>query len=141
MSMQQENTISPPQHHAKIETSDVSGEKENVGTRLSHCVINLSPAFFSLNMGTGIVSILLYTFPYPARWLRTIGIVIFVLNVVLFLLLSVGNLIRYIRWKGLFTTTLRHSSAALPWGTLPMGFATIVVGFHPAANTLTIPRT
>ncbi|KAK6905845.1 hypothetical protein I203_106679 [Kwoniella mangroviensis CBS 8507] len=103
VSMQQENTISFPRRSSntsertKIELSNVFGEKETVDTRLSHCVINLSPAFFSLNMGTGIVSILLYTFPYLARWLRTIGIVIFVLDVVLFLLLSVGNLIRYIQ--------------------------------------------
>ncbi|WVQ62052.1 uncharacterized protein L199_000186 [Kwoniella botswanensis] len=132
MSMQEEYTIPSPQRSSttseltKIEMSNISGEKENVATRLSHCVVSLSPAFFSLNMGTGIVSILFYTFPYPARWLRAIGLGIFVLNVVLFLLLSVGNVIRYIRWKGLFKSTLKHSAAALPWGTLPMGFVTLV---------------
>lgn len=78
-------------------------------------------------MGTGIVSILLYNFPYPADWLRYIGIAIFLVNVVLFTTLSVVSLVRYLRYRGVFTRTLTHPVAGMFWGALPMGFATIVV--------------
>jgi tellurite resistance protein TehA-like permease len=79
-----------------------------------------------MNMGTGITSILLYNFPSPAEWLLTVGTVIFVLNVVISLLLAAGNIVRYITFSGVFAATLRHPVAGLIWGTLPMGFATIV---------------
>lgn len=83
-------------------------------------------------MGTGITSILLYNFPYPTDWLREIGIIIFVLNIIVFALLATANVVRYIRFKGLFVATLTHPVAGLFWGTLPMGFATIVVrSFSP----------
>ena len=95
--------------------------------RVQHACLNLSPAFFSLNMGTGIASILLYNLPYNAAWLRYIGIVIFVLNVALFVVLCVGNLVRYIRWKGVFDATMNHTLAGMFWGCLPMGMVTIIV--------------
>ncbi|WWC58639.1 uncharacterized protein I303_101183 [Kwoniella dejecticola CBS 10117] len=95
-------------------------------SRLDRMTMNLSPAFFSLNMGTGIASILLYNFPYPAGWLRDIGIGIFALNVVLLVLLMAGNVVRYIRWKGLFKATLLHPAASMSWGTFPMGLTTII---------------
>ncbi len=96
-------------------------------SRLAHMCLNLPPAFFSYNMGTGITSILLHNLPYNAGWLQRLGIVIFVLNVVIFALLVVGNLVRYIRWKGLMSSVNTHPLAGMFWGCLPMGFATIVV--------------
>lgn len=78
-------------------------------------------------MGTGITSILLYNFPYPAEWLRVLGVVVFVLNVVVFALLAIGSVVRYVRYKGLFGATLTHGVAGMFWGALPMGLATIVV--------------
>jgi len=98
-----------------------------VKSRLDHACANLTPAWFSLNMGTGITSILMYNFPYPASWLRTIGTVLFVANLFIFAALAIGNVARYTRFKGLFTSTLTHPVAGLFWGTLPMGLATIIV--------------
>jgi hypothetical protein len=94
---------------------------------LDHACINLTPSFFSLNMGTGITSILLYNFPYPAEWLRILGTIVFVLNIFVFLSLALGNVARYVRFKGVFVATLTHPVAGLFWGTLPMGLVTIVV--------------
>ncbi len=94
---------------------------------VDRAVLNLPPSFFSLNMGTGIASILLYNLPYNAIWLQRIGIVIFVFNVVLFVTLLAANLIRYMRWRGLFERVRLHSVQGLFWGCLPMGMATIVV--------------
>ena len=95
--------------------------------RLSQTCLNLPPSFFSLNMGTGITSILLHNLPYNATWLQRLGIVIFVLNIAIFVALVVGNLVRYVRWRGLFSTVASHPLAGMFWGCLPMGFATIVV--------------
>ena len=95
--------------------------------RLARACLNLPPAFFSLNMGTGIASILLHNLPYNAGWLRRLGIVIFILNIVIFALLAVGNIVRYVRWKGVMRSVNTHPAAGLFWGCLPMGLATIVV--------------
>ncbi len=95
--------------------------------RLAHACLNLPPAFFSLNMGTGITSILLHNLPYNAGWLQRLGVVIFILNIVIFVVLVLGNVVRYTRWKGLMSSVNTHPLAGLFWGCLPMGFATIVV--------------
>ena len=77
--------------------------------------------------GTGITSILLYNLPYSASWLQRLGITIFVLNIVIFVLLSLGHVVRYIRFKGLFTASILHLQSGMFWCTLPMGLVTIVV--------------
>lgn len=118
---------------ASIDASAVATEKRRMASRvfghLEHACLNLSPSFFSLNMGTGITSILLYNLPYNGYWLQNLGIVIFVINILIFGLLLMGNGIRYLRWKGLFCAVACHPSAAMFWGTLPMGFATIIVSY------------
>jgi hypothetical protein len=96
-------------------------------SRLHDATYRLTPSLYSLNMGTGVVSILLYTFPYPAHWLRVLGIIIFALNIILFLLISAGTAVRYIRWKGLFSLVNRHGTTSMFWGCLPMGLTTIIV--------------
>lgn len=109
----------------RAQTSPSSAWASFVGS-LDFAVLNLAPSFFSLNMGTGIVSILLHQLPYNAEWLKRLSIVVFVFNVVLFVLLAIGNVIRYVRYKGLFTAVLHHLVSSMFWGTLPMGFVTIV---------------
>ncbi len=49
-------------------------------------VLNFAPSWFSVNMGTGITSILLFNLPYQFSGLHIIADVIFALNVVLFVL-------------------------------------------------------
>src|SRR4051794_9705555 len=56
--------------------------KYDVGWR--RVVRNFSPSWFSVTMGTGIVSLLLITIPYQARWLYWLSVVFFVLNTILF---------------------------------------------------------
>ena len=108
---------------------------------LEHACLNLSPSFFSLNMGTGIASILLYNLPFNADWLRYIAIAIFILNIVLFVLLCTGTIVRLIRWKGIFAALSRHTLAGMYWGCLPMGMITIIVSNQvcprPCADTRT----
>lgn len=109
----------------KAAPADKSGR--SIVARCTHACLNLPPSFFSINMGTGITSILLYNFPYPAHWLRIVGTIIFVLNIAVFCLLALGNTARYVKYRGVFRATVTHPLAGMFWGCLPMGLATIVV--------------
>jgi hypothetical protein len=96
-------------------------------SRFARICLNTTPAFFSLNMGTGITSILLHDLPYNAHWVQILGNVVFVLNIILFLAIAFASLVRYIKWRGVFTVVLVDKQAAMFWGCLPMGLSTIVV--------------
>lgn len=107
-------------------------------TTLRHHILHTTPAFFSINMGTGISSILLYKLPYNAAWLRRIGEVIFMLNVVVFIILLFMTIARYALWPRVFRITLEHPLQSMFWGTFPMGLTTIVVSVRiPCAPACT----
>ncbi|KAJ9485081.1 hypothetical protein VN97_g8275 [Penicillium thymicola] len=98
--------------------------KHNGGWR--HLVRNFTPAWFSINMGTGITSILLNTLPYNGRWLYWISVVIFCLNIVLFVIFFSITILRYVLYPKIFYLMVTHPTQSLFLGTLPMGFATII---------------
>ena len=87
---------------------------------------NLSDRWFSVTMGTGIVSILLHNLPYNARWLSWISVVFFVLNVILFVIFTLLSIVRYTMYPEIWKAMIRHPTQSLFLGTFPMGFATIV---------------
>ncbi|OQE04421.1 hypothetical protein PENVUL_c033G09675 [Penicillium vulpinum] len=116
----QNDTTQPP----KSENVDSYQSKHNHGWR--HLVRNFTPAWFSVNMGTGIVSTLLNTLPYNGRWLYWISVVIFCLNVLLFIIFLAITILRYILYPKAFYLMVTHPSQSLFVGTLPMGFATII---------------
>ncbi|KAJ3578073.1 hypothetical protein NPX13_g2493 [Xylaria arbuscula] len=89
-------------------------------------IIGFTPSWFSVNMGTGITSILLHNFPYNASWLYWISVVIFALNVLLFSVFSVISVLRYILFPGLWTATIKNPVQSLFLGTFPIGLATII---------------
>lgn len=72
------------------------------------------------------MSILLYRFPFQSDALQYIGIAIFVLNIVLFVLFAFMDVFRYAIWPEVFWLMVKHPAQSLFLGTLPMGFATIV---------------
>nr|POE46839.1 sulfite efflux pump ssu1 [Quercus suber] len=61
-------------------------------------VRNFSPSWFSVTMGTGIVSTILITIPWKAAWLYYLSIIFFVLNVALFSLALTASIVRYTIW-------------------------------------------
>ncbi|KAJ5167675.1 uncharacterized protein N7482_003269 [Penicillium canariense] len=83
-------------------------------------------SWFSVNMGTGIVSILLNTLPYNGRWLHDVSVVIFILNVVYFTISLAITLLRYILYPEIFRVMIAHPVQSLFLGTFPMGLATII---------------
>ena len=85
-----------------------------------------SDRWFSVNMGTGVVSILLHNLPYNGAWLYWISVVFFALNVLLFVVFLFISIIRYTLYPRIWTAMVRHPTQSLFLGTFPMGFATIV---------------
>jgi hypothetical protein len=77
-------------------------------------------------MGTGIVSILLHNLPYNGRWLYWISVIIFCLNVALFITFLCISILRYTLYPAIWKAMIRHPVQSLFLGTFPMGFATIV---------------
>ncbi|EYE92356.1 TDT family transporter [Aspergillus ruber CBS 135680] len=89
-------------------------------------VQNFTPSWFSVIMGTGIVSTLLNVLPYNGRWLRWISIVIFALNVFLFIAGCILSLIRYTMYPKTIRAVIFHPVQAMFLGAFPMGLSTIV---------------
>ncbi|TPX06955.1 uncharacterized protein E0L32_011100 [Thyridium curvatum] len=98
--------------------------KENTGWR--RIVRNFTPSWFSVNMGTGIVSVLLHNLPYNAYWIQVISYIFFALNIVLFTVFFAITVARYLLYPEIFVVMLKHPAQSLFLGCLPMGFATIV---------------
>lgn len=77
-------------------------------------------------MGTGIVSILMHNLPYNRRWLYWVSVILFCLNVVLFILFFAISVLRYTLYPAIWNAMIRHPAQSLFLGTFPMGLATIV---------------
>jgi tellurite resistance protein TehA-like permease len=77
-------------------------------------------------MGTGIVSILLHNLPYNADWLYYISVVMFCLNILLFVTFFIISVLRYSLYPEIWFAMIRHPAQSLFLGTFPMGLATII---------------
>ena len=78
-----------------------------------HVVLNFTPSWFTVIMGTGIVSILIHNLPYNGHWLYWISVVIFALNVFLFGVFIAISLVRYTMFPGIWMCVLRHPVQSL----------------------------
>lgn len=123
-----------------MSAGDLERQRQRTGPRstFARAALHCTPALFSINMGTGISSILLHNFPYPARWLEYLGIIVFVLNIVIFVVLLVLTVARFVMFRGLWSAISKHTVAGMFWGCFPMGFVTIVVSaVHVPPNART----
>jgi tellurite resistance protein TehA-like permease len=77
-------------------------------------------------MGTGITAILLHELPYKAHWLYWLSIVVFALNVALFITFLLVSLARYILWPKTWVAMMHHPDQSLFLGAFPMGLGTII---------------
>ncbi|OAQ63154.1 C4-dicarboxylate transporter/malic acid transport protein [Pochonia chlamydosporia 170] len=87
---------------------------------------NFTPSWFAVNMGTGIVSILLHNLPYNAQWLQYISYIFFGLNILLFAIFTCISLARYTFYPEIWWAMISHPGQSLFLGCFPMGFATII---------------
>lgn len=98
-----------------------AASKEEVGWR--RIVRNFTPSWFAVNMGTGIVSILLRSLPYTTSWVAYLADAFFALNVCLFLVFTALTLARYVLYPEIWSAMLNHPGQSLFLGTFPMGLA------------------
>jgi C4-dicarboxylate transporter/malic acid transport protein len=89
-------------------------------------VRNFTSSWFTIVMGTGIVSIILHQMPYNGAWLYYLSIIVFVLNVVLFTVAMAITVVRYVLYPEIWGVMIIHPTQSLFLGTVPMGFATII---------------
>jgi C4-dicarboxylate transporter/malic acid transport protein len=129
----QQNCSDPDYHcdcHNDTRLSRVEDLEKSIYQRNNHgwrrVVLNFTPSWFSVIMGTGIVSILLHNLPYSGMWLYWISVVIFCLNILLFLSFLAISVVRYTYFRGLFQFMISNPVQSLFTGTFPMGLATIV---------------
>lgn len=89
---------------------------------------HLTPAWHTVIMGTGATSALIHNFPYGNGnpFIRIFTLVIFFLNLVLFILISVATAARYALFPDVWSKMLRHPAQSLFVGAIPMGFATLI---------------
>jgi C4-dicarboxylate transporter/malic acid transport protein len=105
--------------------ADRTSTEEKKKNRPLEIIRHFTPSWFSVTMGTGIVSILLENFPFQFNGLPTIALVIYIINVVIFCLFTLMTLARYILFPSIFQLMLKHSAQSLFIGTIPMGLTTI----------------
>lgn len=109
---------------AHLESIQPSKPKEEVGWR--RLLRNFTPSWFSVPMGTGMVSILLHQLPYTTPWLSIISITIFCLNTMIFVLFLAVSVARYVLYPEIWSVMVRHLTQSLFLGTVPMALATVV---------------
>jgi tellurite resistance protein TehA-like permease len=98
--------------------------KYDVGWR--RVVRNFSPSWFSVTMGTGIVSLLFITIPFKSDWLYWLSVIFFCLNAVLFLGAFGISILRYGLYPEIWGVMIADPTNSLFLGTFPMGFATLI---------------
>ena len=64
-------------------------------------------------MGTGIVAILIHQLPFQFAGLFEISVVVFILNIIIFLSLLMATIIRHAIWPETFMLMLRHPVQSL----------------------------
>lgn len=82
--------------------------------------------WFSVTTGTGVVPILLHSLPYNAEWVYWLSVVLFALNVGLFVTFTIISLVRYLKYPEIWGSMIRHPTQSLFLGTFPQGLATLV---------------
>lgn len=93
-------------------------------------LLGFLPAYFTSVMGTGISCNILYSFPYPAHWLRVCGLIMAVVALGLFLVLLACFAVALARRNGLWTKIHKDPAFAPPMGAPVMGYITLVNILH-----------
>ncbi|KAI0051902.1 C4-dicarboxylate transporter/malic acid transport protein, partial [Auriscalpium vulgare] len=89
---------------------------------------HFTPAWFAMNMGVGVISILFANFPYGPQTapMKALSAVFFFLNIFLFLLFLAASLSRYILFPDVWGLMLAHPMQSLYLGCFPMGAVTLI---------------
>lgn len=96
-------------------------------------------AWFTLTMSTGGIAALLSSQPHSFRGLKTIGTVVYIFDLVLFVLLVISISTRFIMYPGSLSKSLRHPSEALFFSAFWLSLPTIIGGMNDYGAAKTGP--
>jgi C4-dicarboxylate transporter/malic acid transport protein len=92
-------------------------------------VRQFTPNWFTVTMGTGVLALTLNLFPFHLPALHVIGVVLWLLNIGLFILCTVLYAARWIFFTRDAMPIWEHPVMPMFLGAIPMGLATIINGF------------
>lgn len=84
--------------------------------------------WYSISMATGGIAVLLYNTPHQFTGLETIGKIVYVFNLVLFLSISLCLSFRFLTKSSALKESFQHSNETHFVGTCLLAFATIIIG-------------
>ena len=96
---------------------------------LREIVRQFTPNWFTVTMGTGILAIALNQFPVEIPGLHAVARAFWLLNIVLFIVISGFYLTRWVMFFDGAKRIFQHSVVSMFFGAIPMGLATIINGF------------
>ncbi|KAJ2896392.1 Plasma membrane sulfite pump involved in sulfite metabolism [Coemansia aciculifera] len=110
-----------------------------VGGRPSEVVRWFMPFWFTVCMGTGILSACLGRVPYNVGVVWWTGVCLFILNIILLLAFIIVLLVQVVVYPEIVSYMQRHPQRMLHYGAIPMSLATVVsgavgFGFHELSN-------
>lgn len=121
-------------------------DRERQGDAVQPCQVHVSIrerihhftwAWYALTMSTGGIAFMLHEAPYQFNGLYVIGTAVFILDLVLFLLITTIIISRFILFPGTFTHTLEHPTELLFIPTFYMTIASLI----PCAERYGVPHT
>lgn len=89
-------------------------------------LLHLSPIWFAMSMGTGIIAVILQLLPYRFHGLETIALVFFAITLFFYLLFLFLSIIRFFIWPQVFWLLLLHSTHSDFLGCVSMSLSTII---------------
>jgi C4-dicarboxylate transporter/malic acid transport protein len=87
-------------------------------------------AWFTLTVSTGGLATLLNQTPHRFRGLTTIGSIVFIFNLILFICLISAITTRFVLWPKAFPKSLQHPSESLFFPTFWLSISTIILGIQ-----------
>lgn len=91
-------------------------------------IITFDNSWFTLTMGTGVIVQLLNFFPYPANWLKNLGYIFWILEIVLFAFFTAMALARLILHPKVALSVLSDVNQTSYLGAIPISIDTLGVG-------------
>ncbi|OCT46670.1 Sulfite efflux pump SSU1 [Cladophialophora carrionii] len=85
-----------------------------------------TPSWFTVTMGTGIVASLLNQFPYGARWLYWLSVIVFCLNIGLYVFFLFVSVLQFVLFPQMWITLPERPNQAFFLSAIPMSLGTIV---------------
>ncbi|KAL6922277.1 hypothetical protein FSST1_006303 [Fusarium sambucinum] len=125
--MQQEQTQNVTSE-AVLQANDAESRDKN--SKDASLVDRFSWGNFTCTQSTGGVALMLSKTPYQFHGLQTIGVVVFILNLVLFILFISAMIYRFMRKPSSFRESITKPPEAYFTGSLWLSMATIIMGIQ-----------